>query len=187
MNVFLKYNFEKMCRAVLDSQLADIGVTYVIASSGIISFPLGIPMKKYNLLVEEFSKYGIEIVDDHKAILVQRIKSLITDMLHKDSALPMVKISSYLADSLNENYRTLAQVFSETCHISIESFIIFHKIELVKQLLLQESMTLTEISHRLNYSSVAHLSNQFKNVTGLSPSAFQKLSEGKKKLKVIIN
>jgi AraC-like DNA-binding protein len=171
----------------LHDKLTVTGIPFNLNSDGSISFPSGISTEKYKVFLQELEHYGIEIVDDHKAVLVQKVKSLIIDMLYKNNALPAVKISAYLADSLNENYRTLANVFSEVCHISIESFIIFHKIEFVKKLLLQECVSLTEISHRLQYSSVAHLSNQFKNMTGLTPSAFQKLSISRRNLVVITN
>ena len=187
MNIYLKYNIEKLCRSILHDKFSGTGITFNLNSDGSVSFPLGINREKYSSLLTELEHYGIEIVDDHKAILVQKIKSRITDMLYNDNALPALKISAYLAESLNENYRTLANVFSEVCHMSIESFIIFHKIELVKKLLLQESVSLTEISHRLQYSSVAHLSNQFKNVTGLTPSTFHKLSMSRRSTRVVTN
>lgn len=187
MNIYLKYNIEKLCRSVLHNKLSGTGIAYNLNSDGSVTFPVGICREKYHELLEDLRNFGIEVVDDHKAILVQKVKSLITDILYKNNALPILKISAYLSDSLNENYRTLANVFSEVCHISIESFIIFNKIELVKKLLLQDCISLTEISHRLQYSSVAHLSNQFKNVTGLTPSGFQKLSISRRSLRATIN
>ncbi|TRW27188.1 AraC family transcriptional regulator [Flavobacterium zepuense] len=187
MNVYLKYNIEKLCRSVLHDKLSGTGISYNLNPDGSVSFPLGICRDKYQQLLEDLKNFGIEIIDDYKAILVQKVKSLITDILYKNNALPTLKISAYLADTLNENYRTLANVFTEMCHISIESFIIFHKIEFVKKLLLQEGLSLTEISYRLQYSSVAHLSNQFKNMTGLTPSAFQKLSINRRSLRAVLN
>ncbi|MFP5439011.1 MAG: helix-turn-helix domain-containing protein [Bacteroidia bacterium] len=185
MNIYLKYNIEKLCRLLLHEKLQKAEIPYTINSAGSVSFPEDICEEKYKVLLQELENYGIEIANNPKKILVQRIKSLIVDMLYKDNSLPAVKISAYLADTLDENYRTLSQVFSEECHMSIESFIIFRKIELVKHLLTSEGISLTEISHRMQYSSVAHLSNQFKNVTGLNPSAFQRLSMNRRKLQTI--
>lgn len=187
MNIYLKYNIEKLCRSVLHDKLSGTGISYHLNSDGSVTFPVDICREKYHGLLQDLENFGIEVVDDYKAILVQKVKSLVTEMLHKHTTMPALKISAYLADSLNENYRTLANAFSEVCHMSIESFIIFHKIELVKKLLLEESISLTEISHRMQYSSVAHLSNQFKNVTGLTPSAFQKLSLSRRNLSVVMN
>jgi len=182
MNIYIKHNIEKTCRVLLQEKIGALNVMYIINSSGSVHFPQGLSTQKLTELEADLDRYGIEIITDHKIILVQKIKNLITDMLKPDGSMPLVKISSYLADNLNESYRTLSQIFTEVCHISIESFIIFHKTEIVKQLLLNEGMTLTEISHLMQYSSVAHLSNQFKNSTGLNPSAFQKVASSKRKV-----
>ena len=187
MNLFVKYNFEKTCKVILQEQLDKFGFQYTITGNGSVNFAKSIPMHQYQSLVASLNKYGIEIVDNQKAIMVQRIKSVIMSMLYQDNAMPLIKISSYLSEALNENYRTLSQVFTEVCHISIESFIIIHKIEIVKQLLLVDNMSLTEISHKLQYSSVAHLSNQFKNLTGLTPTNFQKISTYKRKMRATVN
>jgi len=184
MNITLKYNIEQLCRSVLHDKVSALNVEYQITSSGTVYFPHKICAQKFQELKLELERYGIEVITDQKTILVQKIKRLITTMLTPDSSLPLVKISSFLSDNLNENYRVLSQVFSEVCHMSIESFIILRKTEIVKQLLLNENLSLTEISHKLQYSSVAHLSNQFKNTTGLTPSAFQKIATGKRKTRI---
>jgi len=187
MNIHLKYNIEQICRVILQEKLGALNIEYSTITSGSICFPKGLSAEKFTELTGELSKYGMEIVTDQKEILVQKIKSLITCMLIPDNSMPLVKISSFLADNLNENYRTLSQIFSDVCHMSLESFIILRKTELVKQLLLNENLSLTEISHKMQYSSVAHLSNQFKNSTGLSPSTFQKISTNKRKYKKVTN
>jgi len=187
MNIYLKYNIEQICRVILQEKVSSLNVNYHVTNSGSIYFPEGLGTEKLNDLASELKKYGIEIINDQKIVLVEKIKRLINAMLSPDNATPLLKISSYLSDSLNENYRTLSQIFTEMCHMSIESFIILQKTELVKQLLLNENLSLTEISHKLQYSSVAHLSNQFKNSTGLTPSAFQKISYSKRKHKVALN
>lgn len=187
MNIYIKHNIEKVCRVVLQERIDALNVQYTITSAGSIYFPLGLSLQQLSELKGELDRYGIEIITDHKIVLVQKIKDLITAMLKPDGSMPLVKISSYLSDNLNESYRTLSQVFTEICHMSIERFIIFHKTEVVKQLLLNESMSLTEISHLMQYSSVAHLSNQFKNSTGLNPSAFQKVANNKRKVITNLN
>lgn len=176
MNLYVKYNFETICRMLLREQLDKLGLDYTITGMGKVNLKRTIPMEKYQKLTATLNTYGIEVIDNQKAIMAQRIKEAIICMLHKDSAAPLVKVSAYLSDKLGESYRTLSQVFSEVCHISIESFIIIHKIEIVKQLLLTENISLTEIAYRLHYSSVAHLSNQFKKITGLTPTTFQKIA-----------
>ncbi|WP_341695246.1 helix-turn-helix domain-containing protein [Flavobacterium arundinis] len=137
-------------------------------------------METYDKLIDSLKKFGIEIVDNQKSILVQKIKNAIIEMLYANKGVQSMKISSYLSEKLGESYRTLSQVFSEVTFISIENFIILHKIERVKQLLLTENLSLTEISFMMNYSSVAYLSQQFKNITGVTPTAFQKIIKQKR-------
>ena len=114
-------------------------------------------------------------MDDKKAILIEKIKNVIVEMVHYEDELPKTNFSDYLSEKLNYDYTYLANIFSEVTGITIGHFIIVHKIERVKELLLYDELTLTEISYKLNYSSVAYLSNQFKKVTGLTPSFFKNL------------
>lgn len=186
MNLYLKYNFDKTCRAILEEQLDKFNFKYTIASTGTVQFHDNVPMDEYVKLQKQLSRYGIEIIDNQKAILVQKIKAAIRRML-EDNDLPLVKMSTYLSESLGENYRALSNVFSESCHISIESFIILQKIEIVKKLLVREGLSLTEISYRMSYSSVAHLSNQFKKITGFTPTVFQKVFHNKRTLSISVN
>lgn len=185
MNLFVKYNLETTCKKILQEQLDKFEFKYTITSMGCVKFHSPLPMEQYGKLTNELNKYGIDIIDNQKAILVQKIKEAILSMLQHSENMPVMKISSYLSEKLGESYRTLSQVFSETCHISIESFIIIHKIEMVKQLMVSENLSLTEISYRLHYSSVAHLSNQFKKITGLTPTTFQKLVKYKRSMPIL--
>lgn len=116
-------------------------------------------------------------MEDKKSILVERIKNSIVEMIHYDDGLPQINYSVYLGEKLHHSYTYLANTFSEVAGTTIQQFIIIHKIEKVKELLLYDELNLTEISYELGYSSVAHLSNQFKKVTGLSPSFYRMLNE----------
>ena len=118
---------------------------------------------------------GLELLDDKKSILIERIKSVIIEMIHYSDEVPKVNYSDYISQKLDYDYTYLSNVFSEVKGTTIQQFIINHKIEKVKELLLYDELNLTEISYRLHYSSVAHLSNQFKKVTGLSPTLFKTL------------
>ena len=180
MELYIKYNIDVMCRVLLQQQLDKLNIDCVVTEPGYVRFKENIPMEKYTRLVESLKEFGIEIVDNQKSILVQKIKNAIIEMLYSDKGVQSLKISSYLSQKLNENYRTLSQVFSEVTFISIENFIILHKIERVKQLLMTENMSLTEISFMMNYSSVAYLSQQFKNITGVTPTTFQKIMKQKR-------
>lgn len=118
---------------------------------------------------------GLELLDDKKNILIEKIKAVIIEMVHYADELPLINYSDYISEKLGYDYKYLSNTFSETKGINIQHFIILHRIEKVKELLLYQELNLTEIAYRLHYSSVSHLSNQFKKITGLSPSYFKKL------------
>jgi AraC-like DNA-binding protein len=120
-------------------------------------------------------KYGLELMDDKKAILIQKIKTIIIELVHYSEEPLAVNLSAFLAEQLHHDYTYLANLFSEVQGTSIEKFFISHKIERVKELLVYNELTLTEIAYKLHYSSVAHLCTQFKKVTGLTPSHFKSL------------
>ncbi|MCO6149433.1 AraC family transcriptional regulator [Flavobacterium sp. NRK1] len=184
MNLYVRYNIDKTCRVILQEQLDRLNFKYSITDSGCVKFKGDIPFSQYCSLRSQLDKYGIEIVDNKKALLVQKVKMLIASMLNNCN-IPLVKISAFLSHELQESYRNISLIFKEVCYISIESFIIIHKIEKVKQLLVVENLSLTEISFKLNYSSVAHLSHQFKKITGLTPTTFQKLAHRKRRFKTL--
>jgi AraC-like DNA-binding protein len=117
------------------------------------------------------------LMDDKRSILIEKIINIIIEMVHYSEEMPAVNYSTYISEKLNYDYTYLSNIFSEVKGITIQQFIIIHKIERVKELLLYEELNLTEISYKLNYSSVAHLSNQFKKITGLSPSHFKKVKD----------
>lgn len=118
---------------------------------------------------------GLELMEDKKAILIERIKGVIIEMIHYSDEMPLINNSDYISEKLGHDYTYLSNIFSETTGITIEHYIINHKIEKVKELLLYNELNLTEISYKLNYSSVSHLSNQFKKVTGLTPTFFKNM------------
>ena len=120
---------------------------------------------------------GLELMDDKKAVLIEKVKSVIIEMVHYADELPKINYSDYISEKLKYDYTYLSNLFSEVKGITIQQFIIIHKIERVKELLLYDELNLTEISYRMQYSSVAHLSNQFKKITGLTPSEFRHLKD----------
>jgi AraC-like DNA-binding protein len=114
-------------------------------------------------------------MDDKRAVLIQKIKNAIFTMVHESDQEMKVNFSSYLSDKLDHDYTYLSNLFSEVQGTTIEQFVIAHKVERIKELISYGELTITEIAWKLNYSSIAHLSNQFKKVTGLSPSHFKNL------------
>lgn len=175
MNLYIKYDFPVTCKRILQDLLEKLQIDYSILSFLEVELKDNIPASKLEELSAGLNNYGIKIVESHKSILVQKIKDAIIEMVFMEDKLPVSKTSEYLADKLKHRYGYISNLFSEVTYSSIENFIILQKIERAKQLLITNELTITEIAWKLNYSSVAHLSNQFKNVTGLTPSTFQRI------------
>ena len=129
-------------------------------------------------------KTGLELIDDQRAKLIQQIKAIIIELIHYEDDLPKIPIATLISQKLHDNYNHLSKLFCDTEGITIEHFLILHKIEKAKELILYNELTLTDIAYKLNYSSVAHLSNQFKKVTGLTPSFFKNLKGKRKQLPI---
>lgn len=120
-------------------------------------------------------RVGLEILEDKRSILIDKIKNVLIEMVHYNEEYPKFNYSDYISEKLGYDYTYLSNIFSEVKGITIQQFIILHKIERVKEMLLYDDLNLTEISYRMNYSSVSHLSNQFKKITGLTPSYYKRL------------
>lgn len=165
------------CKMVVKAELAKLGLHYAIIDLGMVELLEQITLAQKEELKKNLLLSGLELLEDKKSILIERIKSLIIEMIHYADELPEVNYSEYISQKLDHDYTYLANIFSEVKGITIQQFIIIHKIEKVKELLLYDELNLTEISYKLKYSSVAHLSSQFKKLTGLSPSFFKKLKQ----------
>lgn len=168
------------CKMMVKEELKKLGINYVVVELGTVDVLENITPQQRALLKTALLKSGLELMDDRKAILIERIKNVITEMIHYSDELPRVNFSDYISQKLGYDYTYLANIFSEVKGITIEHYIIAHRIERVKELLIYDELTLTQISYKLNYSSVAHLSNQFKKVTGLTPSFYRQLTQKRK-------
>lgn len=175
MKINIKFDYSSICKVVLQEQLDALKLDYKINNLGEIEFSKNLTALELEQLSTAFSKYGIEILANPQNVLVQRIKDVIVELINDSEKSRKYNVSNYLADELNYSYAHLSSVFSEVTYSSIENFIILKKIDLAKQLIIQKDFTLTQIAHELNYSSVAHLSAQFKKTTGLTPSSFQRI------------
>lgn len=180
MKTYIKYDINVACRTIVQEQLLQLGIDYELQDLGEIVIKKPVSEELFKVLQANLKRYGIDVLNDQKSQLIQRIKNTIMEMIEQDK-LPASKISYYLAERLNMNYSYISTIFSEYTHSSIENYIILQKIERTKKLLLQD-FSLTEISYLLNYSSVAHLSGQFKKTTGLSPSVFKKIIDQRKRM-----
>jgi AraC-like DNA-binding protein len=168
------------CKLVVKEALESLGLHFVILELGIVEIMQDLTEKQHLQLYEILLKSGLELMDDKKSVLIEKIKNIIIEMVHYSDELPKVTYSDYISEKMGLDYTYLSKLFSEVRGITIEHFIIAHKIERVKELLLYDELNLTQISYIMNYSSVSHLSKQFKKVTGLTPSFFKKLKEKKR-------
>jgi AraC-like DNA-binding protein len=162
---------------MVEAELQKLGLRYVFIDLGMVEIPQALTSLQREQLRENLLQSGLELLDDKKSILIEKIKTVITELIHHSGEMPKPNYSAYLSEKLNYDYTYLSNIFSEVKGTTIQQFIIIHKIEKVKELLLYDELNLTEIAHQLHYSSVAHLSTQFKKVTGLSPSFYKQLKQ----------
>lgn len=177
MKLYIKYMVSLRCKLIVKEELAKMGFRYLVIDLGMVELLEDITNLQREQLKKNLLRSGLELLDDKKSILIEKIKNVIVEMIHYSDELPKVNFSDYISEKMNYDYTYLSNVFSEVKGITIQQFIIIHKIERAKELLLYDELNLTEISYKLHYSSVAHLSNQFKKITGLSPTFYKKLKK----------
>ena len=160
-------------------ELSAIGVKALAIDLGVVELAKDLNTNQRKRFQKNLLKSGLQLLDDNKSILIERIKNVIVDMIHHSDEIPTKNYSDYISEKVKYDYTYLSNTFSEVKGITIQQFIILNKIERVKELLLYDEMNLTEIAYKLHYSSVAHLSNQFKRITGLTPSFFKKMKKAR--------
>jgi AraC-like DNA-binding protein len=175
MKLYIKNMVSIRCKMVVQSELEKLNLPYKTVDLGEVELLENISAEKRDGLRAALLSYGFVLMEDKKSILVEKIKNIIVEMIHYADELPPVNYSVYISEKLNLNYTYLANLFVEVKGTTIEHFIITHKIEKVKELIIYDELSLTEISSLMQYSSVAHLSKQFKKITGLTPSHFKEL------------
>lgn len=180
MKLYIKYMVSLRCKILVMEELKKLGIHYVIVELGMVEILEDITIDKKAQLKKNLMKSGLELLDNKKSIIIEKIKNLIIEMIHYSEELPKVNYSDFISENLHYDYTYLANIFSEVKGITIQQFIIIHKIERVKELLIYDELNLTEIAFKLHYSSVAHLSNQFKKITGLTPTFYKQLKNKRK-------
>jgi len=175
MKLYIKYMVSLRCKMLVKAELKSLGLHYTNVELGVAEILEDITLEQKEQLKINLLQSGLELMDDKRAMLIEKIKIVITEMIHYNEELPKVNYSEYISKVMGYDYTYLANIFSEVKGITIEHYIIAHKIEKVKELLLYDELNLTEISYKMNYSSVSHLSTQFKKVTGLTPTFFKNL------------
>jgi AraC-like DNA-binding protein len=181
LKIYIKYMVTIRCKMVVKSELKKLGLHYTTVELGEAETLEDISPEQMAKLDAGLRKTGLELMDDQKSILVEKIKAIIIELVHYNDEQLKVNLSDYLSEKLHHSYSFLSNLFSEVKGTTIENFFLEHKIEKVKELLVYDELTLTEIAYRLHYSSVAHLSNQFKKMTGLTPSHFKNLKHKRRR------
>jgi AraC-like DNA-binding protein len=162
---------------MVKEEIKKLGLKYVFVDLGVVEILEDITQEQREQLRSNLLRSGLELLDDKRSILIEKIKNAVIEMIHNSEELPKINFSDYISEKIGYDYTYLSNIFSEVQGITLQQFIIMHRIEKIKELLLYNELNLTEISYKLQYSSVAHLSNQFKKVTGLTPSYYRQLKK----------
>jgi AraC-like DNA-binding protein len=177
LKLYIKYMVSNRCKMVVKEELKKLKLHFMVVDLGEVEIMENITMDQRQVLKAALLDSGLELMDDKKSMLIEKIKNIIIEMVHHSTENIKINFSDYLSQRLNHDYTYLSNLFSEVQGTTIEQFIISHKTERIKELIIYGELNITEIAWKMNYSSVAHLSSQFKKVTGLSPSHFKKLKD----------
>ena len=158
-------------------ELKKLGLHFMVVDLGEVEIMEDLSAEQRLQLQEALQESGLELMDDKKAILIEKIKNIIIEMVHHSDEVVKTNFSDYLTTKLDYDYTYMANLFSEVQGTTIAQFLISHKVERIKELIIYDELSISEIAWKMNYSSVAHLSNQFKKVTGLTPSHFRQLKD----------
>ena len=182
MKLSIKYMVSLRCKMVVKEELKKLGLHFVRLNLGEVEILEEITEEQREQIGKALLKTGLELMDDKRAILIEKIKNTVIEMVHHTDEELKTNFSDYLSEQLDYDYTYLANLFSETEGTTIQHFVLIHKIERVKELIMYDELNLTEIAYQLHYSSVAHLSAQFKKITGLTPSFFKSLKHKRRSL-----
>lgn len=175
MKLYIQYMVSLRCKMMVKSELDKLGIAYNYVELGEVFLKGMISNDLIQKLKVELKKSGLVLMDDAKSILIEKVVNLIVEMVHYTDEVPKLNFSNFLSEKLKIDYHKIAELFSKTKGITIEHFIKIHKVERIKELIIYDELNLSEISFKMHYSSLAHMSTQFKHVTGLSPTKFKNL------------
>lgn len=174
MKLFIKNMVSTRCIMIVKSVAESLSIDYSSVDLGEMDLDYDISAQQLDLLKSGLLRYGLDLLEDKKSVLVEKIKTVVIEMIHYDDETPKTKISDYISSRLNYDYTYLANLFSTVMTTTLQHFIISHKVERVKELLLYDELSLKEIAYKMNYSSVGHLANQFKKHTGMTTGEFKR-------------
>lgn len=169
------------CKLAVKEALKSLGLHFIIVDLGEVEIMEDLSPEQRALLQAELLLSGLELMDDRKGILIERIKNAVVEMVHHSDENLKINFSDYLQEKLQYDYTYLANLFSEVQGSTIGQFVIAHKVERIKELITYGELNISEIAWKMNYSSVAHLCNQFKKITGLTPTHFKQLKEKRRR------
>jgi len=181
LKIYIKNMVCGRCKLIVRKELEKLGLLVRAIELGEVELaePIDEEMKKHVSI--RLNSFGFELISDKRSKTIEQVKNLIRELVHDKNNEIEMNLSDYLRQKTNSDYNTLSNLFSEVEGITIEKYFILQKIERVKELLMYDEMSLSEIAYALNYSSVAYLSNQFKKITGLTPSHFKNLKNNMRK------
>lgn len=175
MKLLIRNMVSLRCKIIVRSELEKLNLHFTIVELGEVHISEKLTLKQKMQLKAALTPFGLELMEDKKSMLIEKVKNLVVEMVHYSDEPPISNFSTFLSERLGYDYNYLSNLFSEVKGTTIEHYIISHKVERAKELLIYNELTLTEIAYKLHYSSVAHLSNQFKKITGLTPSFFKNM------------
>ncbi|OYU56202.1 MAG: AraC family transcriptional regulator [Chitinophagaceae bacterium BSSC1] len=168
------------CKNATRDALRAMGLHFIIVELGEVDLMETLTQTQREQLKAKLLESGLELMDDKRSVLIERIKNVVIQMVHYSDEVLLINFSDYLSEKLQLDYTYMSNLFSEVQGTTIEQYIIANKVERIKELIIYNELNITEIAWKMHYSSVAHLSNQFKKVTGLSPTHFKRLKERKR-------
>ncbi len=181
IKIYVQYMVSLRCKLKVADELKSLRIDYKTIDLGVIELTKHLSASQREKLKSKLLQSGLVLMDDQRSVLIEQIKTTIIELIHHTEDLPKCNYSDYIAEKLQHDYTYLSNIFSETKGITIQQFIILNKIERVKELLLYNELTLSEIAYKMHYSSTAHLSMQFKKITGLTPTFYKKIKKGRMK------
>jgi AraC-like DNA-binding protein len=180
VKLFIKYMVSLRCKLKVKEELKKLGIKYGVVDLGVVEIFEEISPEQHDMLNANLQESGLELLDDSRSVLIERIQNIVVEMIHYSKELPKLNYSEYISEQLGYDYTYLSNMFAEIKGYTLQNFIIAHKIERVKELILYDELNFTEIAHLLQYSSAAHLSNQFKKITGLTPTYYKMMKKSRK-------